>query len=336
VLKGLGETLGEEEFRVGSGDVETSVELLIGGSNVLDLADVDRCTDDVSPCFGLVNVSVGLEQFIWDVGKCVDDFLTCVEKLEDTTDAQMRAAATTKASEAVLLLKSEYVIDLQSGTKKLAQAMKDAADGLGRKAAPGVEKALSTVSEGVDNLMAQVLPPTLAFAREVRTKTSQEVAKGLGAVRKSLPDLAQKCKLTAERGAGAAGSALEKAAESVKAKLPELKAEAERRGRQGAKVAIEKTDALVKTVPKLANACRSKFGNKEAATAVNNAIVIGSAVATGATVMTENAPQKKDDAMLLRLHSAPSDWKVAVAAFDEGLWEEFGRAAGRAFRATPR
>ena len=37
-----------------------------------------------------------------------------------------------------------------------------------------------------------------------------------------------------------------------------LKAEAERRGRQGAKVAIEKTDALVKTVPKLANACRSK------------------------------------------------------------------------------
>ena len=32
---------------MGSGDVETSVELLIGGSNVLDLADVDRCTDDV-------------------------------------------------------------------------------------------------------------------------------------------------------------------------------------------------------------------------------------------------------------------------------------------------
>jgi hypothetical protein len=97
-------------------------------------------------------------------------------------------------------------------------------------------------------------------------------------------------------------------------------------------VAIEKTDALVKSLPKLASACRSKFGNEEAALAVNNALVVGSAVTTGSTVIAETKPQTVEDVTFLRLHSAPSDWQVAAAAFDDGLWEEFGRAAGRAFR----
>jgi hypothetical protein len=129
---------------------------------------------------------------------------------------------------------------------------------------------------------------------------------------------------------------LQKTAADVAEKLPALAEEAKRRGSEGARVAVEKTGALVKSVPKLASACRSKFGNKEAALAVKNALVVGSAVATGSSVIAENAPQEVEDVMFLRLHSQPSDWKVAVAAFDEGLWEEFGRAAGRAFRGTQR
>jgi hypothetical protein len=361
VLKGLGETLGEEELRLGPDAAGASpwsdIDILLGGPSS---AEENRCAEDASACFARLNLTAGLSEFVLDFETCINGFMTCVEALEEKAEARYCSSASTAASEAVLLLKSEIVIDLAGGTKKLAQAMKNAADGLQHKV-PEVQKALSegvsSVAEGVGDLMAEVVPPTLAFAKEVRTTASNEVAKGLRTVRKHLPDLVQKCKSTAERGAGAvergAGAvgkvvksnaergadALEKAAGDVMQKLPELKEEAQRRGRDGARVAIEKTDALVKSVPKLASVCRSKFENKEAALAVNNAIVVGSAVTTGATVVSESEAQKvreEPDAMFLRLHSQPSDWKVALAAFDEGLWEEFGRAAGRAFRGTHR
>merc|ERR1719174_2281748 len=103
--------------------------------------------------------------------------------------------------------------------------------------------------------------------------------------------------IAAEQGADAMGkaaeqgkTALEKAAASVMEKLPELKEEAQRRGSEGARIVVEKTDALVKSVPKLANVCRSKLGNKEAALAVNNAVVVGSAVTSGSTVIAETQP----------------------------------------------
>jgi hypothetical protein len=341
VFKGFSETLSTRELAQLENDVDgRDMPALM--HNAIEIPK-PSCMAHVDECLNNQNSSLAeadMENFFVRLDKCIARAAKCAREAEDEMAERALAAANEDLLAAVKMLESGGA----AGAKKLAGAFRGAAGAVAREF-PVVAAFLRDVAERIIAFLARNLPLWVAAAKEIGGDFAEKLLQALQVLQERLPGLANRCKCGLGEGAAALKDASVLAVQLLQAELPKWTDEAQKVGMG----AILFAEGFLKDLPKVVDMCKTELEKQLAKdgrkAAIQKALVVGAAVGAVGFWMHQHHKETQalkdaeasQSAERRSLRAKASESKAAgwpqedvlAMLYRHGLWEDFGRQAGR-------